>query len=323
MPRHRVLVVDNLPELTESFATLLEVTGQQVFVAYNGPSAIESARVHRPNVAFLDIAMPGMNGYEVVCRLRALPELKGLTLVALTGFGQDEDRRKAAEAGFDHHLTKPSSQQALKNLLLSIPVRGEEESRQIEKPTAVAAPAVVSPLTGGYRRPTRPSSPNWRPGPSIGKLDSGRRRGSFWEPVVRDLREIAGAGFQKLDEILLSWSVRLSFLIFSLSVGFGCPPLAYQSTTSSSDFMLPSCMYGGLAATLRHRGSLEGAAVFRIFRDFLAADIRASDGPCPRQCCGIFRPSDCAADVAGRAIGLIGKVQFAAALGAVRDRMRL
>ncbi len=148
MPRHRVLVVDDLPELTESFATLLEVIGQQVFVAYNGPSAIESARVQRPNVAFLDIAMPGMNGYEVARRLRTLPELKGLTLVALTGFGQDEDRRKAAEAGFDHHLTKPSSQQALKDLLLSIPVRGEEEARQIEQPTAVAAPAVVSPLTG-------------------------------------------------------------------------------------------------------------------------------------------------------------------------------
>jgi CheY-like chemotaxis protein len=74
-------------------------------------------REHRPEVVFLDIAMPGMNGYEVARRIRASHDAEAPVLIALTGYGQDDDRRRAQEAGFDFHLTKPASIEQLTSLL--------------------------------------------------------------------------------------------------------------------------------------------------------------------------------------------------------------
>jgi CheY-like chemotaxis protein/two-component sensor histidine kinase len=134
--RHRILIVDDLPDLAGSFRTLLEVIGQEVLVAHDGPTAIESVLAERPDIVFVDIAMPGMNGYEVARQLRARPELKGLTLVALTGYGQAEDQKKSVEAGFDHHLTKPASLAKLREVLLTVPL---EDGEYLSGRSAVAA----------------------------------------------------------------------------------------------------------------------------------------------------------------------------------------
>jgi PAS domain S-box-containing protein len=103
----RVLVVDDNVDAAEMLAAFLSLDGHDVRTANSGPAAIEIAREFRPQFAFLDIGMPGMNGYELAQLLRAERSLEGLTLVALTGWGQEEDRRQSRDAGLDHHLTKP------------------------------------------------------------------------------------------------------------------------------------------------------------------------------------------------------------------------
>jgi CheY-like chemotaxis protein len=105
--RLRVLVVDDNRDAAESLAVMLELTGHDVAVAHDGTAALEAAARLLPDVILLDIGMPGMNGYEVAGRLRQTEAGQRILLVALTGWGQEEDKRRAIEAGFDHHLTKP------------------------------------------------------------------------------------------------------------------------------------------------------------------------------------------------------------------------
>jgi CheY-like chemotaxis protein len=105
MPR-RVLVVDDNRDSAESLARLLELMGHQTAIAYDGPSAVDSAEAFRPEV-LLDVGLPGLDGYEVVRRIRAHSWGKDMTLIAATGWGQAEDRRRSREAGFDHHMVKP------------------------------------------------------------------------------------------------------------------------------------------------------------------------------------------------------------------------
>jgi signal transduction histidine kinase/ActR/RegA family two-component response regulator len=114
---YRVLVVDDNPDARDSLAELLRLTGHEVRTAPTGPKAIEVARAWRPDVALLDLGLPGMDGYEVARVLRAEPFGGSLLLVALTGYGQDEDRRRTQEVGFDHHLTKPADPHGLARLL--------------------------------------------------------------------------------------------------------------------------------------------------------------------------------------------------------------
>ncbi len=102
----RVLVADDNPDSAESLAILLQLLGHDVRAARSGPEALAVAADFRPHVALLDIGMPGMNGYEVARRLKAPGEPR-VVLVAVTGWGQEEDRRQATAAGFDHHLAKP------------------------------------------------------------------------------------------------------------------------------------------------------------------------------------------------------------------------
>jgi CheY-like chemotaxis protein/two-component sensor histidine kinase len=112
----RVLVADDNRDAADSLARILELYGHEVRVAYDGATALEIARDYRPRAAVLDIGMPLVNGYEAAKRLRdALGD--ALTLIAATGWGQEADRRRAAEAGFDHHLTKPVDPQALNEIL--------------------------------------------------------------------------------------------------------------------------------------------------------------------------------------------------------------
>jgi PAS domain S-box-containing protein len=103
----RVLIVDDNADAAESLAMVLRLGGHDVRTAYEGPAALEVAAAFRPEVVFLDIGLPRMDGYEVGRRLRRQPGLEGTRLVAMTGYGQDEDRRKAREVGFDLFLTKP------------------------------------------------------------------------------------------------------------------------------------------------------------------------------------------------------------------------
>ncbi len=119
--RRRILVADDNSDALESLATLLELGGHEVYSAANGALALESAERHRPEVALLDIGMPKLNGYEVARQIRAQPWGRNITLVALTGWGQDSDRRRSGEAGFDSHLVKPLDLDKLTELLDRLP----------------------------------------------------------------------------------------------------------------------------------------------------------------------------------------------------------
>jgi signal transduction histidine kinase/ActR/RegA family two-component response regulator len=103
----RVLVADDNVDSASSLGLMLQMMGHEVRTAHDGLEAIQAAENFRPNVALLDIGMPRMNGYDTARWLRQQPWGKNLLLLALTGWGQDEDRQRAREAGFDHHLTKP------------------------------------------------------------------------------------------------------------------------------------------------------------------------------------------------------------------------
>ncbi len=113
----RILVVDDSRDSAETLQVLLELLGHEVRSAHDGPSALQAAVAFRPQVAFLDIGMPGMNGHEVARKLRRMTETKDVVLVAQTGWGQEEDRRRSAEAGFDHHLVKPVDLSAIEGIL--------------------------------------------------------------------------------------------------------------------------------------------------------------------------------------------------------------
>jgi PAS domain S-box-containing protein len=111
--RKRVLVVDDNVDAAESIAMILRVSGYDVRCVYDGPSVLPAARAYRPDVVVLDIGLPGLNGYDVARGLREQPEFKRTPLVAVTGYGQEEDRQRSHEAGFDYHLTKPVDPDAL------------------------------------------------------------------------------------------------------------------------------------------------------------------------------------------------------------------
>jgi signal transduction histidine kinase len=119
--RRRILVADDNADALETLATVLELGGHEVFSAANGSLALESAERHLPEVALLDIGMPLLDGYEVARRIRAQAWGKRITLVALTGWGQDSDRRRSQEAGFDSHLVKPLDLDKLSQLLARLP----------------------------------------------------------------------------------------------------------------------------------------------------------------------------------------------------------
>jgi CheY-like chemotaxis protein len=136
-----VLVVEDNVYAAKSFATLLRLDGHDVQVAHEGPEALRMAETFRPDVILLDIGLPGIDGYEVAQRLRANPEFKETQFIAMTGYGQPEDRRRSREAGIDHHLVKPVKIDFVRALL----ARGEPSSGAIS-PSASAA---ASQLVGG------------------------------------------------------------------------------------------------------------------------------------------------------------------------------
>jgi signal transduction histidine kinase/CheY-like chemotaxis protein len=116
-PKHRILVVDDNRDAADSLALMLRTAGHETGTAYDGLEAVQAAAAFRPDVVLLDIGLPKMNGFEAARHIRGQPWGKGVALLALTGWGQEDDRRRALEAGFDHHLTKPVDPLALEKLL--------------------------------------------------------------------------------------------------------------------------------------------------------------------------------------------------------------
>lgn len=115
--RRRVLVVDDNQDAADSLSMLLELMGHEVAKAYEGRAAVELAGSFRPQLALLDIGMPEVDGYDVARRIRSQPGGREAILVALTGWGQREHRRRAEEEGFDHHIVKPVDLTVLRRLL--------------------------------------------------------------------------------------------------------------------------------------------------------------------------------------------------------------
>ena len=119
----RILVVEDNHDAADSLGMLLKLLDAEVQIVGDGPSALEAFITHRPSVVLLDIGLPGMSGYEVARRIRLLADVQSVTIIALTGWGQEDDRRRSQDAGFDFHLTKPPNIHELENLLASLNAR--------------------------------------------------------------------------------------------------------------------------------------------------------------------------------------------------------
>ncbi|HVJ69231.1 MAG TPA: response regulator, partial [Caulifigura sp.] len=119
----QILVVDDNRDAANTLSMLLRISKHKVSTAYDGHSAVEEFQKSGPDVVLMDIGLPGMSGLEAAQAIRALPGGQEVALVAMTGWGQDEDRQKTKEAGFDRHLVKPVERAALLELLAGLPVK--------------------------------------------------------------------------------------------------------------------------------------------------------------------------------------------------------
>jgi CheY-like chemotaxis protein len=117
----RILVVDDNRDAAESLAILLKLSGHETYIAHDGLEAVEKAAQLSPDLILLDIGLPKINGLEAARRIRGLSQGKRLVLVALTGWGQDADRQRSRDAGFDAHIVKPVDPDVLANLLVEFP----------------------------------------------------------------------------------------------------------------------------------------------------------------------------------------------------------
>ena len=117
----RILVVDDNEDSANSLAELLRLAGHEVHTAYDGLAAVANSETIRPDVVLLDIGLPKLNGYEVCRRIREQPWGKSMMIVALTGWGQEEDRQRSRDAGFDSHTVKPVDYATLMRLLTDLP----------------------------------------------------------------------------------------------------------------------------------------------------------------------------------------------------------
>jgi CheY-like chemotaxis protein len=119
IPR-RVLIVDDNRDSADSLAMLFEITGNKAFLAYDGVEALEAIEKHRPEVVLLDIGLPKLDGHEVCRRIREKAWGRDIVIIALTGWGQEDDRRKSEQAGFNGHLVKPVDYDRLLSLLAEL-----------------------------------------------------------------------------------------------------------------------------------------------------------------------------------------------------------
>ena len=137
-PRGKVVVADDNRDAADSLKLLLELSGYDTFVAYNGQQALDFGAREQPSAFILDVGMPDMTGYEVARRIRQHAWGRSALLVAVTGWGQDDDKERAKAAGFDHHFTKPVNPEAVEQVLVaSLRMR----------------PPLMSHAAGGYPQP--------------------------------------------------------------------------------------------------------------------------------------------------------------------------
>jgi two-component system, chemotaxis family, CheB/CheR fusion protein len=126
----KILVVDDSRDAADTCAILLELSGHHVQTAYTGQRALELAEIFRPHLLLLDIGLPDLDGYQLARKIRGTPWGRGTVLIAVTGWGQDADRRRAFEAGFDHHLTKPIAAETVESLIHSLsPLRDPAKAK--------------------------------------------------------------------------------------------------------------------------------------------------------------------------------------------------
>ena len=119
----RILIVDDNVDGADMLATMLSMWGYETAMEHSGPAALEQARAFRPHVILLDIALPGMDGYEVARQVRLLPGLEQVSVVALTGYARDPDRQPATDLGFAAHLVKPVDLDTLRRTLAALEPR--------------------------------------------------------------------------------------------------------------------------------------------------------------------------------------------------------
>jgi PAS domain S-box-containing protein len=119
-PSLRVLIVDDNVDAATTLEMLVEQSGHQTWMAHTGPAGLAAAIEHRPDVMLLDIGLPGIDGYQVAQRIRRQPSLHDVVLVAMTGYGQETDRRRSRDAGFDHHLVKPTDFSKVQQILTTV-----------------------------------------------------------------------------------------------------------------------------------------------------------------------------------------------------------
>jgi CheY-like chemotaxis protein len=124
----RILIVDDNRDTADSLARLIKALGYEAKAVYDGLQAVEQASAFLPDMALIDIGMPGLDGYETVSRIRHLLGNTQTILVAVTGWSGDEDKRRAYESGFDLHVPKPMSVEALKELLALVDPAGDQAS---------------------------------------------------------------------------------------------------------------------------------------------------------------------------------------------------
>jgi signal transduction histidine kinase/ActR/RegA family two-component response regulator len=136
----RILVVDDNEDGARSLAMLLEMGGHSTRMAHDGLEAVHAAEIYRPDVVLLDIGLPKLDGYEACRRIRALPRGRDIALVAVTGWGQEEDHRKSREAGFDHHLVKPLRYEVLAEFLATFAEKSGVRAEPDSQPPATTAP---------------------------------------------------------------------------------------------------------------------------------------------------------------------------------------
>jgi two-component system CheB/CheR fusion protein len=122
-PRHCVLVVDDNCDAAASLALLLQMSGHDVHTAADGEEAVERAQQVQPSIIFMDLGMPRMNGLEAAGRIRALPQGRGIHIIALTGWAQESDQERTHSAGMEFHLVKPVSSEALQDVLEQVNVK--------------------------------------------------------------------------------------------------------------------------------------------------------------------------------------------------------
>jgi|SoiMethySBSTD1v2_1073268.scaffolds.fasta_scaffold762765_1 CheY-like chemotaxis protein len=146
----KVLVVDDNRDGAEMLSLLLQMWGYTTVSAYDGVPALELADTFRPDVILLDLAMPGLSGYEVARRLRSQPQHRGLHLIAVSGYGRTEDKVGAYGAGFESHLLRPVEDATLKSVLESHSSKAELSART-QEPASRTEPQVKKKLTNEAR----------------------------------------------------------------------------------------------------------------------------------------------------------------------------